>query len=255
MVKRRMRWVVIGAAVALGAVVVTRSAGAYQGRVLYLHLRVAPYASAAKDVRYWIDPARGRVRYAETLANSSNGIIKVNGVAVTPMPPQVFYVSLQRQPSGACAVVSTNLLSSNERDDLFSCGALLTLGDVRGLTVQAAVLRKRYGANPTSARGRMRVLLPAGVNLVPLVVDQWNTRFGYEHLVTHTLVLDNATGRPLSDGGYMSGGTTMTTTIVEARDLPRGTLPDDFFDAPALSLPDRAPTLYKWLHENLPWRP
>ena len=48
---------------------------------------------------------------------------------------------------------------------------------------------------------------------------------------------------------------TMTEHIPRARLLPPGTLPGDFFAAPRFSLPDRAPALYRWLHDVLPWHP
>ena len=47
----------------------------------------------------------------------------------------------------------------------------------------------------------------------------------------------------------------MTEHILSARLVPPGTLPGDFFDAPRYSLPDRAPVLYHWLHDVLPWHP
>ena len=71
-----------------------------------------------------------------------------------------------------------------------------------------------------------------------------------------TLLLDRRTGLPLSISGYRRySSIIMTEHILSARLLPPGTLPGDFFAAPRFSLPDRAPALYHWLHDVLPWHP
>ena len=49
--------------------------------------------------------------------------------------------------------------------------------------------------------------------------------------------------------------TTLTERIVAAHMLPPNALPGNFFDPPAFSLPDRAPGVYRWLHDLLPWHP
>ncbi len=246
--KHRVRWLVFLAIVVLGVGIGASAAlarpGPPPGRVLYVRLRLTPYG---KEIQYWIDAAHGRLRYAETMSQTS--------VGGRSAPSTWYVITLRLRPDGQCAVTSTTLLDGSEREDPFSCAGLLALRSVSGLRAQALALRRRYGA-PATATGRiMRVPVPAGTDLVTPIVDHWNMKFGYETMAPGVLVLDRASGRPLSISGYRRDSATMTEQILEARDLPPGTLPDGFFDAPAFSLPDRAPLLYRWLHDHLPWHP
>jgi len=70
-------------------------------------------------------------------------------------------------------------------------------------------------------------------------------RYGYESYAPGVLTLDRATGRPLSVSGYHRDGVTMTTSIVEARDLPPSAVPSAFFDARPF-----APQLAAWLRKT-----
>lgn len=70
-----------------------------------------------------------------------------------------------------------------------------------------------------------------------------------------TLELDSRSGQPISMSGYSRGGPAMTAQVLAIKELPPGTLPGDFFDAPRFSLAERAPAIYQWLHTTLPWHP
>jgi len=249
----RVRWLVFLAIIVLGVGVGGSAAlalpGPPPGRVLYLRLRLTPYGAGpvTKEIQYWIDAAHGRLRYAETVPQTS-----VRGRSA---PSTWYVITLRLRSDGQCAVTSTTLLDGSERGDPFSCAGLLALRDVSGLRTQALALRRRYGARARATGRTIRVPMPAGTDLVTPVVDHWNMTFGYETMAPGVLALDRASGRPLSISGYRRDGVTMTEQILEVRDLRPGTLPDGFFDAPAFSLPDRAPLLYRWLNDHLPWHP
>ncbi len=249
-----MRWTILVAAILVlgGGVALTRP-GPAPGRVLYLRLRLAPYMGSVKEIQLWIDGANGRLRYAEAMPQSCPAQALANGAATTAL--QWYSITLQRQAGGTCAVVATTLLDGSERGDPFECAGLLTLKDVQSLWRRASLLRRRYGRHATVTAQTVRVPVPAGTDLVTPVMDHYNMKYGYETMVPGVLVLDRASGRPLSISGYHRDGVTLTETIVAARDLPPGALPGDFFDAPRFSLPDRAPALYRWLHAVLPWHP
>ena len=149
----------------------------------------------------------------------------------------------------------TDLLDASERGLPFVCQDLLALRDVRALQARIQRLRTRYGRKAHVTAHTISVPLPAGTDPLPLVMDRFNMRYGYETLAPGSLVLDKSSGRLVSVSGYRRDGVTMTTSLVAARDLPAGTLRSDFFDPPPFSLPDRAPGLYRWLHEILPWHP
>ncbi|HKO24470.1 MAG TPA: hypothetical protein VJY65_06970 [Chloroflexota bacterium] len=262
--KRFSRWAALLVLVLLGLAVVahTRPTPPYGGRVLYLHLRLAPYMvpGTFKEIQYWIDAAAGRIRYAELVPQSGNVQAAVNGVPVKPSPPQLplqpwFVISLVRQPSGTCAVTYTNLLDSTERTQSVRCAGLLALRDVKALKARAAALwhQHRAAARITGLdHSTVSIPVPAGTEIVPLLTEDRGT--SGERMAPGTLVLDRRSGLPISISGYRRGSPSiMTEHILSARLLPPGTLPGDFFDAPRYSLPDRAPVLYHWLHDVLPW--
>src|ERR687883_1912164 len=116
--KRFSRWAALLGLMLLGLAVValTRPTPPYGRRVLYLHLRLAPYLfpGTSKEIQYWIDAAAGRIRYAEMVPQSGNIQAFVNGVPVKPSPPQWFVILLVRQSSGTCAVTYTTLLDRTE---------------------------------------------------------------------------------------------------------------------------------------------
>src|SRR5205823_12376518 len=114
--KRFSRWAALLVLVLLGLAVValTRPTPPYGGRVLYLHLRLAPYMfpGTSKEIQYWIDAAAGRIRYAEMVPQSGDVQASVNGMAVQPSAPQWSVIALVRQSDGTCTVTYTNLLDS-----------------------------------------------------------------------------------------------------------------------------------------------
>jgi hypothetical protein len=239
----------------VGGIALTRPTPPYAGRVLYLNLRLSPYVGSTKYIRYWIDPAAGRIRYEEMMPQS--GVIRatVNGVPVMPAAPKWSVVSLARQADGRCAITYTTILDSSERGQELPCSSLLALHDEHTLRSDALVLLRRYGGSLRTTDGTARVQLPAGTDLVPLLMEHFNMRYGYETMRPGLLVLDKKGGRPLSISGYVRDGQVMTERIVSARLLPPNSLPGDFFDAPRFSLPDRMPAVYRWLQANLPWHP
>ena len=251
--KRFSRWAALLGLVLLGLAVValTQPTPPYGGRVLYLHLRLAPYMfpGTSKEIQYWIDAATGRIRYAETVPQSSN---------VQASPPQWFVGSLARQPGGTCAVTYSTLLDSTERTRPIPCAGLLALRDTEALKARALALwhQHRAAARITGPdHSTVSVPVPAGTQLVPILTEDPGISPG-EQMVPGALVLDVRTGLPVSISGYRRGDSlTMTEHILGSRLLPPGTLPGDFFDAPRFSLPDRAPALYHWLHDVLPWHP
>ena len=260
--KRFSRWAALLVLVLLGLAVValTRPAPPYAGRVLYLHLRLAPYMfpGTSKEIQYWIDAAGGRIRYAELVPQSGNVRASVNGVPVKPSPPQWFVISLLRRSGGLCTVTDTNLLDSAERTQPVRCAGLLALRDVEALKARALALWQQHRA-AARVTGRdqstVSVPVPAGTELVPLLMEDPGISPG-ERMAPGTLVLDRRTGQPLSISGYRRDSPLiMIEQILSARLLPPGTLPGDFFAAPRFSLPDRAPALYQWLHDVLPWHP
>jgi hypothetical protein len=260
--KRVSRWAALLVLVLLGLAVValTHPTPSDGGRVLYLHLRLAPYMvpGTSKEIQYWIDAAAGRIRYAEMVPQSGNIQASVNGVPVQPSPAQWFVITLARQPGGTCTVTYTTLLDSTERTRPIPCAGLLALRDVEALKARALALwhQHRAAARITGrAQSPVSIPVPTGTQLVPILTEDPSISPG-EQMVPGTLVLDTRSGLPLSIGGYRRGNSlTMTEHILSARLLPPGTLPGDFFDAPRYSLPDRAPALYRWLHDVLPWHP
>ena len=260
--KRFSRWAALLVLVLLGLAVValTRPTPPYGGRVLYLHLRLAPYMvpGTFKEIQYWIDAAAGRIRYAELVPQSGNVQASVNGVPMKPSPPQWSVIALARQPGGTCAVTYTTLLDSTERTRPIPCAGLLAWRDTEALRARAVALwpQHRAAARITGRdHSTVSVPVPAGTQLVPILTEDPGISPG-EQMVPGTLVLDARTGLPVSISGYRRGGSlTMTEHILGARLLPPGTLPGDFFDAPRFSLPDRAPALYHWLPDVLPWHP
>jgi hypothetical protein len=260
--KRFPHWAALLGLVLLGLAVValTRPTPPYGGRVLYLHLRLAPYAipGTSKEIRYWIDAAAGRIRYAEMVPQSGTIQASVNGVPVQPSPPRWFVIALARQPSGTCTVTSTTLLDSTERTQPIPCAGLLALRDVEALRARTVALwhQHRAAARITGRdHSTVSVPVPAGTQLVPILTEDPGISPG-EQMVPGMLLLDRRTGLPLSISGYRRDSSIiMTAHILSARLLPPGTLPGDFFDVPRFSLPDRARTLYHWLHNVLPWHP
>ncbi len=238
-----------------GGIALTRPAAPYAGRVLYLGLSLSPYVGSTKYIRYWIDPAGGRLRYEEMMPPAGNIRASVNGVPVKPSPPTWFVVSLARQADGRCAITYTTLLDSSERGQELLCASLLALRDEPALRAAAMALLRRYGGSARATDETVSVPVPAGTDLVPLLMEHFNMRYGYETMRPGLLVLDRQSGRPLSISGYMREGKVMTERILGARLLPPNSLPGDFFDAPRFSLPDRMPAVYRWLHANLPWHP
>jgi hypothetical protein len=212
----------------------------------------------SKEIQYWIDAAAGRIRYAEMVPQSGNIQASVNGVLVQPSPVQWFVISLARQPGGTCTVTYTTLLDSTERTRPIPCAGLLALRDVEALKARAAVLWHQHRAAASIMgpnRSTVSVPVPAGTQLVPILTEDPGISPG-EQVVPGTLVLDTRSGLPLSNSGYRRNSPfIMTEHILSARLVPPGTLPGDFFDAPQYSLPDRAPALYRWLHDVLPWHP
>jgi hypothetical protein len=249
--KRFSRWAALLVLVLLGLAVValTRPTPPYAGRVLYLHLRLAPYMlpGTSKEIQYWIDAAAGRIRYAEMLPQP-----------VQPSPPPWFVISLARQPGGTCTVTYTTLLDSTERTRPIRCAGLLALRDVKALKARALALwhQHRAAARVTGRdHSTVSVPVPAGTELVPLLMEDPGISPG-ERMAPGILVLDRRTGLPLSISGYRRGSPSiMTEHILSARLLPPERLRGDFFAAPQFSLPDRAPVVYRWLHDVLPWHP
>jgi hypothetical protein len=250
----KARWLALVLLLVLGAGMVLTRPASPVGPVLYLRLRLAPYGGpgAAMAIQYWIDGAGGRLRYAESLLPSGPAQPLANG---SPVSPRWYTIALRQRRDGACAVTYTDLLDQSERGLPFVCQDLLALRDVRALQARLQRLRTRYGRQARVTAHAIRIPLPAGTDPLPLVMDRFNMRYGYETLAPGTLVLDRRSGRLVSVSGYHRDGVTMTTTLVAARDLPAGTLRSDFFDPPPFSLPDRAPGLYRWLHAILPWHP
>jgi len=252
----RARWLALLAVIVVlaGGVALTRP-GPPAGRVLYLRLRLAPYVGSYKEVQTWIDAANGRVRYAEAMPPGGNVATTAGGQQMLPPATMWYVITLRQQSDGRCAVVYTTLLDGSERGDPFACAGLLALRDVAGLQARARALRQRYGAHARVSGSAILVPVPVGTDLVTPVMDHYNMRYGYETMVPGVLALDRSSGRPLSISGYHRERVTMTGSILEARDLPPGSLPGGFFDAPPFSLPDRAPRLYHWLRQILPWHP
>src|SRR5437764_9334954 len=148
--KRFSRWAAVLGLVLLGLAVgaLTRPTPPYGGRVLYLHLRLAPYMfpGTSKEIQYWIDAAGGRVRYAEMVPQSGNVQVSVNNVPVQLSPPQWYVISLARQSVGVCAVTYTNLLDSIARTRPIPCGGLLALRTIEALKARALALWHRHRA-------------------------------------------------------------------------------------------------------------
>lgn len=251
-----MHWILVMVIIVVGAGRVLLRAEPPPGRVLYLRLWLTPYVGSAKEIQYWIDLTNDRVRYAEAMPPA--GPIQAIGNA-RPLPASRltwYVITLHLRPTGACAVIYTTLLDSSERGDPFACAGLLALKDVRGLRFRALTLWHRYRSHVQAAARTIRIPIPTGTDLIPLVADRHNMKYGYEVMAPGVLVLDRASGWPLSISGYRRDGATMTTYILEARDLPPGTLANGFFEPPPpFSLADRAPSLYRWLHDILPWHP
>lgn len=257
---RRTRWLLllVIALLGLGSVALMRPPGPYPGRVLYVKLRLAPYFGSYKEIQYWIDPAAGRLRYAEMMPPSPSIHASVNGVPVKASPPTWFVIALTRQPSGGCAITYTTLLDSSERGTIFPCAGLLALRDPDTLRARAMALWRRYRAtaHPVSGHtGTVAIAVPAGTDVVPLLLDGTTAINTNVMRLPGTLTLNTRSGQPISLSGYSRGGPVMTERIESVRMLPPNTLPGDFFDAPAFSWPDRAPWLYQWLHNALPWHP
>jgi hypothetical protein len=251
--KRFSRWAALLVLVLLGLAVVAlaRPTPPYGGRVLYLRLRLAPYRfpGTSEEIQYWIDAAAGRIRYAEMVPQSGN---------LQPSAAQWFVISLGRQPGGTCAVTYTTLLDSTERTRPVPCAGLLALRDTEALKARALALwhQHRAAARITGRdHSTVSVAVPAGTQLVPILTEDPGISPG-EQMAPGTLVLDGRTGLPLRISGYRRDSPLiMTEHILSARLLPPGTLSADFFAAPRFSLPDRAPVLYRWLHDVLPWHP
>jgi hypothetical protein len=260
--RRRVWWGVAPLVVvaALLSTVLAWPAPRYTGRVLYLRLSLAwPGRGAlalAWESQYWIDPARGRLVYAQGMSQPGGHPLAFD--ETPPSPPALpawAVITLARRPDGQCAVVYTTLLDSTARGVPFVCADLLALTDVSTLKARMRDLTKRYGVPARSGSAAVRVALPGGTDPLPLIMDRYDTRFGYERLQPGSLVLDARTGLPLSTSVYWREGKTLVESVRRVDDVPPGALPGDFFDAPRLSLPDRAPALYQWLHATLPWHP
>lgn len=252
--RHRARWLALVVLLVVGAVLFLRPASS-PGRVLYLHVRLAPYGGTSKDIQYWIDAADGRVRYAESMPQSPTLHVFANGVPIAPVQPAWYVLTLARRPDGQCAVVYTTILDSSERDIPFTCAGLLTLRGVRDLQQRIVALHRRYGSRAVTTAHAIRMPVPAGTDPIPLVIEHFNMRYNHALMAPGVLTLDRHTGRLLSIGGYRNGAGAATEQVVSVRDLPPGALPAGFFDAPPFSLPDRAPGLYRWLHDTLPWHP
>lgn len=254
---RRLRWAILllTALLGLGAVALARAGSPYGGHVLYLRLRLTPYLGSVKEIQYWIDAAGGRIRYAEMMPQSGTIRAFVNGVPVRPSPPQWFIISLARRSDGQCGVTYTTILDSSERNQPVPCADLLALRDAATLKARMLALWKQYPAGTRVGSGAaVSVTVPLGVDPIPLLAEHLNMRYGYESLRAGTVALDRRSGLPLSIGVYRRDGSNMAVQVLEARDLPPGALPGDFFDPPLFSLPDRFPGLYQWLRAHLPWR-
>lgn len=258
--KRRARWIplLVVALLGLGGVALMRPPGPYAGRVLYIRLRLAPFFGSYKDIQYWIDPAAGRMRYAEMMPSSPNVRAFVNNVPVPLSPPQWFVVALARRSDGRCGITYTTLLDSSERGMTFSCADLLSLRDPQTLQARALTLWRRYRASAHivgAPADIASVQVPATASLVPLLMEDPSITPDAKRL-PGTLVLNTRSGQPISLSGYARSRMPMATErILSVRMLPPHELPGDFFDAPAFSLPDRVPALYQWLHNALPWHP
>jgi hypothetical protein len=216
------------------------------------------FPGTTKEIQYWIDAAGGRIRYAEMVPESGTVQGSVNGVPVRPSPPPWFVISLVRRSGGLCTVTYTNLLDLTERTRPIRCAGLLALHDIEALKARAVALWHQHRAT-ARITGRdhstVSVPVPAGMELVPLLMEDPGISPG-ERMAPGRLVLDRRTGLPLSLSGYRRDSPSiMTEHILSARLLPPDTLPGGFFDAPRFSLPDRAPALYHWLHDVLPWHP
>ncbi|HKC73360.1 MAG TPA: hypothetical protein VKF37_04060, partial [Chloroflexota bacterium] len=206
--KRFSRWAAVLGLVLLGLAVgaLTRPTPPYGGRVLYLHLRLAPYMfpGTSKEIQYWIDAAAGRIRYAEMVPQSGNVQASVNGVPLKPSPPQWFVISLVRRAGGLCTVTYTNLLDSTERTQPIRCAGLLAVRDVKALNARALALWHQHRA-AARITGRddstVSVPVPAGTQLVPLLTEDPGISPG-ERMAPGTLLLDRRTGLPLSISGY-----------------------------------------------------
>jgi len=265
MERHHARWSVLPVALALvllGAALI-RPTPPYAGHVLYLRVSLV-YPRPARgpglggvswENQYWIDPARGRLVYAQALRQQGSPPLAYDATP-TRLPTQPWYViTLARHADGRCAVVYTTLLNRTERGVPFACADLFALHDVATLTARMRVLARRYGATTDPGSATVHVPLPRGADPLPLIMDRFDMRYGYENLQPGVLVLAMRTGLPLSASVYRRDGKTLMEYLRTAHDVPPGALPGDFFDAPPLSLPDRAPTFYRWLHAALPWRP
>ncbi len=263
--RHHARWSVLPVALALvllGAALI-RPTPPYAGHVLYLRVSLV-YPRPARgpglgavswENQYWIDPARGRLVYAQALRQQGSPLLAYDDTPTRP-PTQPWYViTLARHADGRCAVVYTTLLDRTERGAPFACADLFALHNVATLTAWMRVLARRYGATTYPGSATVHVPLPCGVDPLPLIMDRFDMRYGYENLQPGVLVLAMRTGLPLSASVYRRDGKTLMEYLRTAHDVPPGALPGDFFDAPPLSLPDRAPTLYRWLHAALPWHP
>jgi len=258
--KRRVRMAALGVlAVALTGVAVGLALppARYAGQVHHVRLGLSPYFQQGSTmmIDYWIDATAGKVVFAETLVQTNQLQIAINGVLQPPAAPQTFIIALVRQPNGQCGVTYTTLLSGAERDKLLPCASLLALRDPATLRARAVALWRRYGGQHTPTGPTARVAVPAGTQLVPLLTEDRSLSPG-EAMQPGTLVLDTRSGQPISISGYeRDASPIMTEHILEARLLLSGSLRGDFFDPPLFSLPDRAPHLYNWLHQTLPWHP
>jgi hypothetical protein len=259
MKRPRAHWIALlfVAVLALLSVALVRPAAPYAGHVLYLRLSLVwPGRPALTwENQYWIDNARGRIVYAQGMSGQGSAPLLYDETPASS-PTQPWYViMLARQPDGRCAVVYTTLLDRSERDTPFVCADLLALKDVSTLKARMRALAKRYGLARYVNSATVRVPLPGGVDPIPLVMDRFDMRYGYERLQPGGLVLSARTGIPVSTDVYRREGKTLVEYVRRVDDAPPGTLPGDFFDAPRLSLPDRARALYRWLRQTLPWRP
>ena len=225
LVEQQVRWLVLSAFILLGgrfdlpsrAIKVTPV-----GRVLYLRLRLAPYPDgASKEMRYWIDATNGRIRYLEALAPSgTQASSKLTW----------YTTALRLRPDGRCVATYSTLLRRSMMGNSFSCASLIALRDVAGLRARAFALRRRYAAHTRLTARTIQVSVPAGTDLITPIIDRFNMTFGYETMVPGVLVLERSSGRPLSISGYHRDDATMTESILEARDLALGSLPNTFFD-------------------------
>jgi len=214
--------------------------------------------TSAWESQYWIDPARGRLVYALGMSSPGGRPLAFDDTPSSPpaLPalPAWAVITLARRPDGQCAVVSSTLLDSTARAVPFVCADLLALTNVPTLAARMRALTQRYGVTAHSG-STVRVALPGGTDPLPLLMDRYDTHFGYERLQPGSLVLDARTGLPLSTSVYWRDDATLVESVRRVADLPPGALPGDFFDVPRFSLPDRAPALYRWLHTTLPWHP